>query len=501
MNTSTLRPLPFTALTVAVLLAVPAFGQSLVPAPITPPTTPAAPTPGLAATPALPAAPEQAPIRLQEDLSTCPLPHGDLILPLPGTLEATNGDMLKLSDGLLHPIPLNNGHPIPPAQLPAFIQKNQTADIAYLDADHGTLWALSGRISELGASLLSDVAALSADKPLSPPFELAGDDRHPAGLFKNVEEGRTYLIQTTNGNFALVRVVEKANVGLHIQYVYQPNGTAQFTVPEAPMAAIPVVPLTSPPPPQQPALAAAPDAAAPNGMALPSATLAVTPAGDFTLPPAAPQPAQPAAQRQTDLLPAPTIAPAAPPKSITGMTIRIGDAPAGAAAPTGAVESPVEANLRQRSDLIRRRLETLSPNSPASLETKSQAIADLGSLHAAEAADALASQISFLDARRKKGAGDLSPESLHPAYAALLKLGRPATDASLKALRALNPAEQPASADDYMSSPDYRARLLANVIRAVEGDDVADFILAREAARTPDPQKRALLEKLASNKP
>lgn len=502
MQTPALRPLPLTALALAVLFALPSFAQTPLPLPaptnLAPPMAPAAP--------ADPAAPQEAPLRMQEDLTTCPLPHGDLILPLPGSLEATNGDMLKLSDGLLKPYPLNNGHPIPQPQLPAFIQKNQIADIAYLDTDHGTLWSFSGRISEMGTALLSDVAALSADKPLSPPFELAGDARTPAGLYKNITEGRTYLLQTTNGNYALVRVIEKSSVGLHIQYVYQPNGTAQFTVPDAPIAAIPVVPLTSPPPPQQ--TAAAPGTVAPAGMSAPASTLAVTPAGDFTLPPTAPgtsaAPAAPqAVARAADPF-APPTPPAAParPKSIAGMTIHIGDAPANGAnpAPVGTVESPIEANLRQRSDLIRRRLDALSPNSPATLELKSQAIADLGALHAAEAADTLAAQISFLDYRRKKGAGDLSPESLHPAYAALIKLGRPATDAALKALRSLNPADQPASPDDYMSSPDYRARLLANVIRAVEGDDIADFILVREAARTPDPQKRALLEKLASNK-
>ena len=292
-------------------------------------------------------------------------------------------------------------------------------------------------------------------------------------------------MEGTDGKSALVRVIEKTPVGLHIQYVYQSNGTMQFVVPAAVIPRVAVVPLQSPPPPQQTALA--------------SAVAAGTMTSDFTLPapgPGTPTPAAPV----TPVPPAatPTINPArpAPPRSLAGLTLNMNDPLPTAAADssTGHVDSSVDANLRQRDGLIRQAMNALQGH--GSPDQKSQAMEELGALHAGEAADLLASQISFLDSRKKQGADDFAPETLHPAYAALLKLGRPSTEAALKALRALNPADA-GTPDNPMRSADYRGHLLANVIRSVEGDDVATFILQREASRTADPQKRAFIEQLA----
>jgi hypothetical protein len=430
--------------------------------------------------------PARAMVAFQEDLSGTALPHGDLILPLPGTFEATHGDMLKFADGRLHPMPTENGHPIAPMKLPEVIRKDKTADLAYIDGDNGVIWAISGHISELGTSYLFEAAAQTAERPFDRPFELAGDDHHPAGLFKGVVEGRTYLIETIDGKFALVRVIEKSSVGLHIQYIYQPDGTAKFALAQSLVDAVPVKPLTAPPPapPAEPPPAAINAiAAAPTGL---TSGNALDPAA---APGASAAPGNPA-------LP-PVLSPPRPaaPKSIAGMTLRMNDP-----VPTnGVLEPTLDTFQRQRQLMIEHRLQIASAPAatPTALDQKSQAITDLGVLHADEAADTLAAQISYFDARKTK---DLAPESVHPAYAALLKLGKAGTDAAIKALRSLD-LSAPSDTSDVTQSPDYRARLLALVIRNNEGDDVADYLLKREAARTPDPRKRALFETLLGQRP
>ncbi|HVX84867.1 MAG TPA: hypothetical protein VH253_08635, partial [Phycisphaerae bacterium] len=232
-------------------------------------------------------------VAFQEDLSKVALPHGDVLLPLPGTFEAAHGTLLKFADGKLYPAPTDNGRPIAPMDLPALLQKNKTADLAYIDADSNELWSISGRISELGTCYLSDAAALTVDKPFDRPFELTGDASHPAGLFKPFVEGRTYLVEATDGKFALVRIIEKSPVGLHIQYVYQPDGTAKFTMPPQQLAdVVPVKPLTAPAPEQPAAPATTPLAQTPPVNAMPTpaspAPITATFTPPTTLTPAAP---------------------------------------------------------------------------------------------------------------------------------------------------------------------------------------------------------------------
>ncbi|HVX84350.1 MAG TPA: hypothetical protein VH253_05995, partial [Phycisphaerae bacterium] len=183
--------------------------------------------------------------------------------------------------------------------------------------------------------------------------------------------------------------------------------------------------------------------------------------------------------------------------SISGITLRM-SGPNGAAS-NAVLEPPMDTYLAERSAMIQHRLELLASaaNTPAGQDQKTQAITDLGALHAGEAADTLASQITYLDARKTK---DLAPESVHPAFAALIKLGKPGADAALKALRSMDLAP-PTDTSDVTASPEYRARLLALVIRDVQGDEVADFLLKREASRTPDPRRRALYETLLGQNP
>ena len=100
-----------------------------------------------------------------------------------------------------------------------------------------------------------------------------------------------------------------------------------------------------------------------------------------------------------------------------------------------------------------------------------EAIADLGQIGAAEAVDTLVAHITFLNT---KASIDADPMVAHPAVGALIKIGKPASMAALKALHELRPSNMP------LEAPEYRTILLGHVVEGVEGTDVAEFLFKRE---------------------
>jgi hypothetical protein len=115
-------------------------------------------------------------------------------------------------------------------------------------------------------------------------------------------------------------------------------------------------------------------------------------------------------------------------------------------------------------------------------------------LRADEAADALVEQISFINPH---DVGKDFQDSVHPCFAALKKLGKPASNTALKALRQLD-LNGPTEGFD---SPAYKASLLGLVIRSVEGDTVGEFILKHERDTTRDPARRAMFDQLLAPRP
>jgi hypothetical protein len=165
---------------------------------------------------------------------------------------------------------------------------------------------------------------------------------------------------------------------------------------------------------------------------------------------------------------------------------------AGIGVAAGGIDPAVESNLRQREQMIQGRMAIVSQpaKSPAEVQRKAQAASELAALHADEAADLLVAQVTFVNAR--SSAREFSPEVLHPCFAALKKLGKPASVAALKALKAMD-VESPGEGID---SPWYRAGLLAQVIRSVEGEEVATFELKAEMEKATDAKQRAMFEHL-----
>ncbi len=128
-------------------------------------------------------------------------------------------------------------------------------------------------------------------------------------------------------------------------------------------------------------------------------------------------------------------------------------------------------------------------HSATEVEKKAQAISDLASLHADEAADVLVKQIAFLNPN--SAAKEFTQEAFHPSVAALHRLGKSGTLAALKGLKELDVD----AASDGLDTPGYRAELLGIVVRDVEGEDIGGMLLKQEMEKETDPRRRALYER------
>jgi hypothetical protein len=288
---------------------------------------------------------------------------------------------------------------------------------------------------------------------------IPGGAKRPAGWMSEVREGRTYLIETTDEKYALVRVLEITDKGAKLQYIYQPTGGPKFEVPAAPLIDL-------------------------NETASkPAETPATEPSTVAEAPPA------PVARGATSLSPGGVVGSSGSPG---GAVIRLNDGPKTPSSGT-ILEPYISTHLRQRQLLIETRLKTLRApaKTPAQIEKKIDAINDVVLLHADEAVDVLVEQIAFINPR---DVGKEFQDSVHPCFAALKKMGKPASDAAVKALKRID-VNSTAPADS-LESPAYKARLLGLVIRGVEGDAVGEFILKRERDSNTDQSRRAMYDQL-----
>jgi hypothetical protein len=96
------------------------------------------------------------------------------------------------------------------------IRGDRIGDVSYDDANGGTLAIWSGKVRALGAGPLADVLTSFEDKL---------EDQHsvPAKM------GERFLIATTGGKYALMRIVGMTPVGPKMQWIYQPNGSVDFS--------------------------------------------------------------------------------------------------------------------------------------------------------------------------------------------------------------------------------------------------------------------------------
>ena len=264
-------------------------------------------------------------------------------------------------------------------------------------------------------------------------FELPAP-RAGSGSISRIQEGSVYLLQATDDHFVLVRLLSRTPTAAVLQYIYQPDGGRDFSV----IHAVATAPASAP--------ATAPATAAP------------------------PVPTT---------LPAPATSPAA-------------EGSLGMPRPPTMLVPNIDTLLRQRADMIERRIAILRKPAQTEWEFRNKTIAmdELVELHADEAIPALLADIAFLNPYAPPRDGKVALDNFHPALAALKRLGKPAAQAAMAAIGDLHLDGAPAPAGaDVTQTPAYRLHLLVEVIAAVEGPDVATFLLARESGKAA-PAKR-----------
>jgi len=396
-------------------------------------------------------------VAVKEELKECALPHGEVVLPVAGTFEAANGEFLKLADGSLV-----KATSVWQAKKPddvAAMQRGQVADLAFLSEDNGTLWAVSGRVVDLGMVYLSDLSGVKMDRPA----EIRGGGGRPAGIIRGVQEGRTFLVETTEGKFALVRVLEVSKVGAVVQYVYQPTGGTMFEVPKGEF--LDVVPW----------------------VALREPAKKVTRTTAIANPPT-PTPVPTADRVEGQRVPDIDLV-----GQYGASAIANGVSAMKSERTSTVLEPPFSYHMRQQEVMIETRMKLLKGDAKTSteIEKKVDAINELAEMRADAAAEEMVKQIAFLNPR---GAGTEFQDSVHPCFAGLKKLGSAGSRAAVKGLREMDLGSE----SESLESPSYRAGLLALVIRAVEGDDVGLYILRRERAATNDVKRQRMYDQLIS---
>lgn len=388
----------------------------------------------------------------KEDLHDVKLPTNEVLIPIASTPEARRGHIYQIEDERWGAIPpAEPGQRRTSAEMIEAIKNIKAGDISFFSRDN-TLWAISGRISDLGEVYLHEAAAQKLERPAVYKGQLPG-------AMPNIKAGNTYLVETVDGKFALVRVLQLTPVGPQVQVVYQPNGTMRFDMPAKPdlVALTPVVPMKEEPLPVPP-VAVTPT---PTSVGTTVSVMGNDPFGRPVAPP-------------------PTItavtSPATPPSAPTEEPKR---------EPT-VLEPYMSSHIRQREAMVKTRIATIALPAKSKIEItkKADAMADLAALRANEAVDALIDQIDFMNtATRIK---EFSIEAYHPAVGALIQLGKPATKGAIKALVA-GPAGD-------AEAREMKQMLLIKVIRGVEGDDVAKLLLEKEVLPKVDEPRRAWMK-------
>jgi hypothetical protein len=178
---------------------------------------------------------------VKEDLSSCQLPHGELTLFDRNAPEGSKGYFLRFSDGTLN-LPPATGAQRPPTVAGYFkqLQDAKIGDLMYSPLNKGSLVAVSGRMADLGGHFLHDFNARSLERPskIFSKQERSGKGEATPGVIDGVLNGHCFLVETVDGKYALIRIVQQRDRSALIQYVYQPDGSRQFAIPQGKITSI-----------------------------------------------------------------------------------------------------------------------------------------------------------------------------------------------------------------------------------------------------------------------
>jgi len=376
-----------------------------------------------------------APAVLREDLSGTKLPHGEAVVPAIGSEGAKAGYLFRFSDGKLRSLP-SVQQETTVANLLERARKEQSGDVFYSPKNGGTLVVVSGKATNLGTKYLYELGAGNMDGPK----DVAVAEGHTPGAIEGIKEGQVCLIETTAGRYAALRILRKLDSAIWIGWVGTTDG------PEA----------------------GAPKFAITRGMLV---SLPATGMGNQT-PPSVTTPMPPSPTTAT------ATAPAMAPPSVPM-------APAG----TPAIAPFFDTYVAQRQAMIDMRLKLIKKEAKTDREivAKSQAMEELGQLGAQEAVTTLIDEISFVNVGVKK----YSPTTMHPAVQALRAIGKAGSNGALKAIGELKLEAGLGNGDGaFLKTPEYKVHLLTLVIKGVEGPDVTEYLLAREARKADEAHKK-----------
>ena len=180
------------------------------------------------------------PVGFIEDLTKIELPHGVAELPRQrsSTARRLGGCIFRFSDRTFHEIPAQKekGDKSGGNDVFQMVRKDQLGDLTYSSLNDGTFVSWSGRMADLGEGLLFE---LNGQKLAAPPVVYSVEERSGStgkgyeGCLEHIAEGHRYIVQTTAGHYALVRLLEKGKNGTIVQWVLQPDGTRVFTIPRS----------------------------------------------------------------------------------------------------------------------------------------------------------------------------------------------------------------------------------------------------------------------------
>jgi hypothetical protein len=182
-----------------------------------------------------------------EDLSACKLPHGTIEIPEQGSPAALKmgGHILKFTENKLVPSPWRKAERKPRTmeEYVTRVRDERTGDLSYSSLNGGTLISMSGKVRDLGTQRLYELAGKDLDKPevIWGKEERDSSGKGMPGAIEHVQAGGCYLIETVDGNFALIRIVAQLERVATIQWVFQPNGSTRFDIPKGD-----ATPVTSP---------------------------------------------------------------------------------------------------------------------------------------------------------------------------------------------------------------------------------------------------------------
>jgi len=174
-----------------------------------------------------------------EDLSRSELPHGITVLPVRGSPRAKQlgGYIFRFRDASFGVSPLDGkegGEPDPLA-IRAAILEEKVGDLYYVGPIEKGLLAWSGRIEEVGWGFLLHLDGKELRRPVLVGEHAdagGGAKRRCPGHLDRVRLDGRYLVETLDGRYALLRIVEMAPTFVVIQWVCQPSRARVFPIPK-----------------------------------------------------------------------------------------------------------------------------------------------------------------------------------------------------------------------------------------------------------------------------